>query len=1104
MPASIQPHTPPGPAQPRRRRAGRLALTLLAALGAAASQAVGASPDGKARARRILSAAGVRGGLIVHVGCGSGKLTAALRANDRFVVHGLDADARNVAKARETIRTAGLSGKVWVDLLRGNRLPYAENMVNLLVGEAPLGVSMPEVMRVLVPNGVAYVKRGGEPGRRLVRRSLGEAGSLGEGGWTKTVKPWPADMDEWTHWLHGADGNAVARDKLVGPPRRFQWIAKPLWSRHHHTVPSVTAIVSAKGRLFYIVDDAPAGMDGSAPDKWSLVARDAFNGLKLWQIPMPQWGWKAWSSRYICRFTIPTHMPRRLVAVGDRVYVTLAFNAALTELDAATGKVLRTFDGTKFTDEILLEKGLLVLSVNKGPQKPGLAADTRGDKPPAPPVRKSVAAIQAGSGRMLWKKGDYVGLRSKTGSMDRISHLSMAAGDGQVFFVDGDRIVSLSLTDGREKWRATRPEVPEHKMRYNIRISDMCTLVYHDGIVFFAQLNPDKRIGWREVRGKLHAFSAKTGKQLWSRQCSSWGWGHPIDVFLLRGLVWVHDFKNDFILGLDPKTGALKRKISNREAFDNGHHHRCYRNKATSRYMMTSYRGLEFIDWDSGRTHLNHWVRGTCRLGAMPCNGMVYATPHPCDCYIGSKLNGFLALAPAAKASGFAKATPDKSASVKRETASGARLQKGPAYGKVNPQSAIPNPQLGDWPTYRHDAERSGSTKAAVAGPLKRIWRADIGDRPTAPVVADGRVFAASQSTRELHALNATSGERLWRYTAGGRLDTPPTIHKGLVLFGCADGWVYCLRTSDGELAWRFRAAPEVRLVGAFGGLESAWPVHGSVLVKGDAVYFTAGRSSFLDGGIWAYSLKVDTGEVLSRKRLRSSYTAKVGTGKGQSVDPGLLADLLVAHADGVYMRQRMLFGQADKERVAQQLHSTAGLLDDSWSSRTRWFLAGVPFAEFLIFDAESVYGVRARRVMSGYAGMFAPGAKGYQLFAADRKVADQPKPAVTGKKKKRRIPKRPPQDRWSVSLPVRITAMVLAGQTLFAAGAPDKIYPKDAWAAYEGRKGGKLLVLSPADGRVKTEHDLDAPPVLDGLAAARGRLYVVTMDGKLMCLGAK
>lgn len=53
-------------------------------------------------------------------------------------------------------------------------------------------------MRVLVPRGMAYIKRGGK--------------------WTKTVKPWSKNIDEWTHYLHGPDGNPVAQDRVVGPP----------------------------------------------------------------------------------------------------------------------------------------------------------------------------------------------------------------------------------------------------------------------------------------------------------------------------------------------------------------------------------------------------------------------------------------------------------------------------------------------------------------------------------------------------------------------------------------------------------------------------------------------------------------------------------------------------------------------------------------------------------------------------------------------------------------------------------------------------------------------------------------------------------------------
>jgi len=1024
-------------------------------------------------ARRILADTGVHGGLIVHLGCGDGRLTAVFGTSGRYLVHGFATDAASVERAREHVRTGRLSGKVSFRLLDGYRLPYAENMVNLLVAENAGLVGRDEMMRVLVPDGVLYAKRDGQ--------------------WTKTTKCRPKEMDEWTHWLHGADGNAVAEDTIVGAPRRLQWIAKPYWSRHHHAAPSVTGFVSSGGRVFYVVDEAPGGMDGSAPDKWSLVARDAFNGLPLWRRRMPDWGWKTWSARWTCRFTIPTHISRRLVAVGDRVYATLGFNAPLAELDAATGNVLQTFDGTELTDEILYDNGLLILALNQAPQRPAKKSEDQQGKSDDHPTAKRVAVVEADSGKVLWKTGGYVGLRSKTASMEPISHLSMCAGDGRVFFVDRDRIVSLSLADGHELWRAPRPEIPEHRMRYEIRLSDMCSLVYGQGVLYLAQLNPDKRVGWRGVRGRLHAFSAVTGKELWGRQCASWGWGHPADVFVIDGLVWAHDFETPFIFALDPATGEVRREVSNFKAFDNGHHHRCYRNKATTRFMMTSYRGLEFIDFSGNHTDLNHWVRGGCRLGAFPCNGFVYATPHPCSCYVSSKLNGFLALAPEEHA-------PSPGPDVHT-------LQRGPAYGEdvPTPSSAVDSSR--DWPMYRHDRRRSGSTAECLSADLAKAWQVDLGSRPTGCVAVGDTVLAAVPDFHQVVALHANDGKRIWTFTAGGRIDTPPTIYRGRAYFGCTDGWFYCLRTSDGQLAWRLRGAPRERLVGALNGIESAWPIHGSPLVEEGVVHFTAGRSSFLDGGIRAFTLDAHTGKIVSRRTIASQQSMPVDAGTNRLVDSGLLTDLLVGRGRSIYMRQRQLFpesegardGEARPARTADFLRTTCGMLDDEWFSRTRWYLGDRPVAEYLVFDDEAVYGVRARDAMSGYGGFVAPGTNGYELLSANLEaVAGVDAKQVDKAAKKEHgvgIPKR-----WSVRVPVRVTAMVLAADTLFAAGTPDVLDHTEPWAAYEGRRGGRLLIVSAADGKVLADRQLVAPPVLDGMAASAGRLLVSTVDGNVIC----
>jgi len=192
------------------------------------------------------NATGFQGGLLVHVGCGDGRLTAALRADDRWVVHGLDADAKNVDAARGHIRCLGLAGRgVSIDRFDGRRLPLIDNLANLLVAEDLGDVAAKEVMRVLCPGGVAYIKK--------------------DGAWTKTVKPRPRNIDDWTHFLHGPDGNAVARDDVVGFPRHIQWIGSPKHSRDHEIATSMDVMVSAGGNLF--MRAVPLGPDLAIRDK---------------------------------------------------------------------------------------------------------------------------------------------------------------------------------------------------------------------------------------------------------------------------------------------------------------------------------------------------------------------------------------------------------------------------------------------------------------------------------------------------------------------------------------------------------------------------------------------------------------------------------------------------------------------------------------------------------------------------------------------------------------------------------------------------------------------------------------------------------------------
>ena len=197
--------------------------------------------------------------------------------------------------------------------------------------------------------------------------------------------------------------------------------------------------------------------------------------------------------------------------------------------------------------------------------------------------------------------------------------------------------------------------------------------------------------------------------------------------------------------GYDLHTGQVKKKVPLGNIFKTHHHHRCYRNKATTRYILASRRGTEFVDLEQGRHTVHNWVRGTCHMGMMPANGLQYAPPHPCQCYIDEKLNAFNALSAASKKS-------NEKADERQEP-----LEKGPAYSSIrNQQSSIINPK--DWPTFRGCAARSGASSAVLPNHLTTDWRVSLSASLTAPTVAAGRVFVAAVDRHEIIALHLATG----------------------------------------------------------------------------------------------------------------------------------------------------------------------------------------------------------------------------------------------------------------------------------------------------------------------------------------------------------
>jgi outer membrane protein assembly factor BamB len=1066
------------------------------------------------KAKAILQKADIHGGLVVHAGCGDGKLTASFGKDEQFTVQGLDRDPASVKKAREFIYAKQQYGRISYKQWYGKKLPYTENLINILIVDDKLSaIPEDEIRRVLAPRGMAFISKDVQL-KELELTSFSSDYNI-------YTKPVPDDIDEWTHYLHSPDNNAVARDTKVGPPKQMQWVCGPKYFRSHEINPSFAAMVTTGGRIFYILDEGPLGQpDERFPSNWSLIARDAFNGIQLWKRPMPDWGWRQWHAesrwevprdRGVMLWQMPKTTNRRLVASGSEIYVTLGYQAPVSILNAATGELIRTISGTEGTDEILLTDHMLLLCVremDRPANKPH--HDFRLSQNPG-----KIIAINLQDDRTLWESEKVM-----------IAQLSLAYRNDHVYYASEGQVICLDGTSGERRWKSEA--VPGS--------GNTGTLVAHDEVVLYTYgpVPGEVKRGYQTVRyHQAHAFSTDSGEKLWSSNKYRGASGNSPDIFFIHDLVWlgVDDRENlpdhwqettTQRVGYDPLSGEKRQMITVPELTSPGHHYRCYRSKATERFLLLPKRGVEFLDLQ-GSDHMRHdWLRAPCSYGVMPANGILYTAPHPCVCYQGVLMSDFHALTAQPD---VADPTPEKEVE---------RLNKGPKYGTIKNLPQVID--LSDnWPMYRHDTRRSGYAESAVPDLPAQQWGVTLKAPITPPVAADGKIFIVEKDAHTVHALDAETGHSIWRYTAGARVDSPPTLYGPLALFGSADGYVYCLDASDGSEIWRFLAAPTERQISAFGQMESTWPVHGSVLVHKDItqnpprplVYFTAGRSTYLDGGIYVYALDPLTGEVQHETLLDGPWPDPFTEPGGAGYIDGAKSDILVSDGVDLFLLQERFRSDLvrfpapmqqlerewggyreyptypDRGSNGMRLLATRGFLDDSYNEGTYWALSQRwpgwdrhmnhvgAWGQLMVFNETTVFGLNVFynviRVRRG----FFPGTKGYRLFAKEYEPGKSEEAFKNTK------------DKWSAYIPIRVRAMVLAKDKLFVAGPPDVIPEEDPLAAFEGRMGADLWAISATTGEKLAEiQRLNAPPVYDGLIAAYGCLYLSTLDGRVQCFG--
>ncbi|MBT3375497.1 MAG: PQQ-binding-like beta-propeller repeat protein [Lentisphaerae bacterium] len=410
-----------------------------------------------------------------------------------------------------------------------------------------------------------------------------------------------------------------------------------------------------------------------------------------------------------------------------------------------------------------------------------------------------------------------------------------------------------------------------------------------------------------------------------------------------------------------------------------------------------------------------------------------------------------------------------------------------------------------DWPMWRHDPQRSGLSRQDLPPDLHLLWTRDLPkpnpawsdvrlgfDLAPHPVVAGKTVLLGDSRTGSLLALDTETGGERWRFWADGPVRLAPAVSKGRVYVVSDDGFLYCLALADGDVLWTFFGGLKQDRLLANGQLSSMWPARGGPVVAEGRVYFAAGVWPFM--GTPVYALDAESGRelwtndrngVLHTNRAYHQYKAYWGTSPQGSL--ALDEGTLVVPS----CRSQPLFLNALSGEITR---ADAGWKDYGGGGDAQIALAGKlllvggyvfardtmlplclnadakglkPFACLPVSDGESLYVATSERIeghdlreatLKRYTGNY-----GVRLVRCDTKPL------------------------WQMPHEAKPVAMIKAGGRLYVA------FP------------GKVVALSPSPGKASPEISWQAEMkgTPSELAAADGKLFATTREGRLWCFGA-
>jgi outer membrane protein assembly factor BamB len=628
---------------------------------------------------------------------------------------------------------------------------------------------------------------------------------------------------------------------------------------------------------------------------------------------------------------------------------------------------------------------------------------------------------------------------------------AVVVGGEHLFLVEGEwpvgggpvDLVCLDLKSGDERWR--RPFlVPEYDAKPS-RYDGYAPNTTPNGLL----------VGMAHHRGVLalevsrtyvHLLSAADGHHLRSIRYKNWSpYAAGLRALMIDGRLWLpeHVKGESFDYGLTINAYDLNDgKLARTLKLATPVRQRCRPPLASAEFMYLG--GMNAVDLKDGASEPMPIARSACGIGVVPANGLIYAPPTHCRCY--SMIGGYVALESRGRM-GVPLARANSTD----------HLRRGPAYGKVSEDDGSGLPPALGWPTLRQDSMRRAHVELALPEKPGLVWTRQIpgAKRLGAPVIAGTTLVVADAERHRVEALDTKTGEPKWSFVADGPVLGAPTIAGGLCVFGCRDGWVYALRFADGVLAWRNLVAPETRQIIASGQLESAWPALSTVTVAKGTVCAVAGRHNMAEAGIVMTGLDLVSGkkkwQMTPEHRPKDNLlTAGAYARKSLPPDPrsssAAVAGWIVCDGKSVQIDR---LGAAD---------IVTGEVREHFDTRL-----------------ESQYTGTARRLKDGtsradFEQWFLSAGDGEKLISYDQKALQ----FQTGDEKAR----------FKAPGKVRSLASTREDWVILTEGA--------------------LLLVDKRERRVRATVPFEGTAIRQGLAIAHGRIFVVSDDGRVLCVAAE